>query len=160
MNFTKLAAIAALFLLLGGCSVYMAAHQPSEKNIALFKVGTSRDALIAEFGVPVTSGVRNGKKYEIYRFKQGYSQGAKTARALVEGTADVFTLGVTEVISTPVEAINDGDLQVYEVTYDSNDCVDQVILLTPDGSPSPSAQPNVTAPSNQQTTPPAQQVKN
>ena len=146
MNFTKLAAIAALFLLLGGCSVYMAAHQPSEKNIALFKVGTSRDALIAEFGVPVTSGVRNGKKYEIYRFKQGYSQGAKTARALVEGTADVFTLGVTEVISTPVEAINDGDLQVYEVTYDSNDCVDQVTVLTPSANMSKTSLP--TQPSN------------
>ncbi|QWD77709.1 hypothetical protein [Polynucleobacter sp. MWH-Svant-W18] len=131
MKFEKLAVMAAAVFLLGGCSVYMAAHQPTEKNIALFKVGTSRDALIAEFGVPVTSGVRNGKKYEIYRFKQGYSQGAKTARALVEGTADVFTLGVTEVISTPVEAINDGDLQVYEVTYDSNDCVDQVTILTP-----------------------------
>jgi outer membrane protein assembly factor BamE (lipoprotein component of BamABCDE complex) len=142
MKFVKLSLVIFFMLLLGGCSVYMAAHQPSEKNVGLFKVGTSRDALIAEFGVPVTSGVRDGKKYEIFRFKQGYSQGAKTARALVEGTADVFTLGVTEVISTPVEAINDGDLNVYEVTYDSNDCVDQVMVLTPNTNLSPPTQPS------------------
>ncbi len=148
MKFVKLGAIALLAFLLNACSVYMAAHQPSQKNEALFKVGTSRDALIAEFGVPATSGTKNGKKYEIYRFTQGYSQGNKAARALVEGTADVFTLGVTEVITTPVEAINDGSLRVYEVTYDSNDCVDQVTILTPSATPN-AAQPN-TAPANSQ----------
>ena len=148
MKLIKFSAMLALVFVLSGCSVYMAAHQPTEKNEALFKVGTSRDALIAEFGVPVTSGVKNGKKYEIYRFTQGYSQGNKAARALVEGTADVFTLGLTEVITTPVESINDGSLRVYEVTYDSNDYVDQVIILTPSANPN-TTQPG-TAPANSQ----------
>ena len=152
MKFIKFNVIIALLFLMSGCSVYMAAHQPTQKNVSLFKVGTSRDALIAEFGVPVTSGTRDGKKYEIYRFTQGYSQGAKAARALVEGTADVFTLGVTEVVTTPVEAVNDGTLMVYEVTYDSNDYVDQVIVLTP-GATSNNPQPSP-APSNPQQTQP------
>jgi len=155
MKFAKYGAVALSLFLLNACSVYMAAHQPSEKNEALFKVGTSRDALIAEFGVPATSGVKNGKKYEIYRFTQGYSQGNKAARALVEGTADVFTLGVSEVITTPVESINDGSLRVYEVTYDSNDCVDQVIILTPSAG-SNTAQPS-SAPANSQQTQPVVQ---
>jgi hypothetical protein len=128
----------------------MAAHQPSQKNEALFKVGTPRDILIAEFGVPATSGVKDGRKYEIYRFTQGYSQGNKAARALVEGTADVFTLGLTEVITTPVESINDGSLRVYEVTYDNNDCVDQVIILIPSANQNAS-QPS-SAPANSQQT--------
>ena len=148
MKLIKFSAMLALVFVLSGCSVYMAAHQPTEKNEALFKVGTSRDALIAEFGVPVTSGVKNGKKYEIYRFTQGYSQGNKAARALVEGTADVFTLGLTEVITTPVESINDGSLRVYEVTYDRNDYVVQVIILTPSANPN-TTQPG-TAPANSQ----------
>ncbi|QWE20158.1 hypothetical protein [Polynucleobacter sp. AP-Kolm-20A-A1] len=152
MKFAKFCALTLLAFSLNACSVYMAAHQPSQKNEALFKVGTSRDTLIAEFGVPVTSGMKNGKKYEIYRFTQGYSQGNKAARALVEGTADVFTLGVTEVISTPVEAINNGDLRVYEVTYDSNDCVDQVTILTP-GTNTNAPQTNATPPNNQQAQP-------
>ncbi|MBU3603710.1 hypothetical protein [Polynucleobacter sp. AP-Kaivos-20-H2] len=148
MKFSKFVALVLSLFLLNACSVYMAAHQPTQKNEALFKVGTSRDALIAEFGVPVTSGVKNGKKYEIYRFTQGYSQGNKAARALVEGTADVFTLGLTEIITTPVESINDGSLRVYEVTYDSNDCVDQVIILMP--SANPSAAQATAAPANSQ----------
>lgn len=152
MKLVRLSAIAFLALLLNACSVYMAAHQPTQKNEALFKVGTSRDALIVEFGVPATNGVRNGKKYEIYRFTQGYSQGNKAARALVEGTADVFTLGLTEVISTPVEAMNDGSLRAYEVTYDSNDCIDQVIVLTPSTNLN-AAQPSVAPTNGQQAQP-------
>jgi len=154
MKVVKFGAIALSLFLLNACSVYMAAHQPSQKNEALFKVGTSRDILIAEFGVPATSGVKNGKKYEIYRFTQGYSQGNKAARALVEGTADVFTLGLTEVITTPVESINDGSLRVYEVTYDGNDLVDQVTVLMPSANPS-SAQPSAAA--NSQPVQPAAQ---
>jgi outer membrane protein assembly factor BamE (lipoprotein component of BamABCDE complex) len=157
MKFIKSIAIVALVFLFSGCSVYMAAHQPTKKNVALFKVGTPRDVLIAEFGLPTSSEVRNGKTYEIFRFQQGYTEGAKAARALVEGTADVFTLGVTEVISTPVEAINDGSLTVYEVSYDSNNCVDQVILLTPKAdtsTPNQSATPTQPA-APAQSTPPA-----
>ena len=142
MKFIKIGVIVSLLFLLGGCSVYMAAHQPSKKDISLFKVGTPRDALIAEFGVPVTSGVKDGKKYEIYRFTQGYTEGAKTARAL----ADVFTLGISEAVTTPVESLADGNLMVYEVTYDSNDCVDQVTNLTP-GASNPST-PQTNPPSN------------
>ena len=149
MKLRKLGTIAFLVLLLNACSVYMASHQPTQKNEALFKVGTSRDILIAEFGVPATSGVQDGKKYEIYRFTQGYSQGAKTARALVEGTADVFTLGITEVISTPVEAMNDGSLRAYKVTYDGNDVVDQVTILLPSDNVNP-AQASSVPPNNQQ----------
>jgi len=156
MKFIKIGAIASILFLLGGCSVYMAAHQPTKKDVSLFRVGTPRDALIAEFGVPVTSGVKDGKKYEIYRFTQGYTEGAKTARALAEGTADVFTLGVSEVVTTPVESLADGNLMVYEVTYDSNDCVDQVTNLTPGAG---NASPAQTAPASnnpQATSPPAQ----
>ena len=155
MHFVKFGVVALFLTMLNACSVYMAAHQPTQKNEALFKVGTSRDALIAEFGVPVTSGVKDGKKYEIYRFTQGYSQGNKAARAVVEGTADVFTLGLTEVITTPIESINDGSLRVYEVTYDSNDCVDQVIILVPSANPS-AAQSTAVPANNQQPQPGAQ----
>ena len=159
MKLTKLGLLFSLMLLLGGCSVYMAAHQPSEKNVGLFKPGTPRGFLIAEFGQPVSSEVRNGQKYEIFRFTQGYSGGAKAGRAFAEGVADVMTLGAAEVITTPVESIANGNVVAYEVSYDSNDYVVQVISLTPDGSPSPAAQPNNLPPSNQQALPTAQQTQ-
>jgi len=137
----------------------MAAHQPSEKNVGLFKPGTPRGFLIAEFGQPVSSEVRNGQKYEIFRFTQGYSGGAKAGRAFAEGVADVMTLGAAEVITTPVESIANGNEVAYEVSYDSNDYVVQVISLTPDGSPSPAAQPNTLPPSSQLAQPATQQTQ-
>jgi len=77
-----------------GCSVYMAANQPGKKNIDLFKVGTPRSLLLAEFGLPTASEVRkDGKKYEIFAFTQGYSTGAKAGRAIFHGAADILTIG-------------------------------------------------------------------
>ena len=112
-----------------GCAVFMAARQPSRKDTSLFKVGTPRSLLIAEFGAPSATEERNGKKYEIFRFTQGYSGPAKVGRALFHGTADVFSLGLWEVIGTPAEMVFNGTQTVYEVSYDENNCVDSVNLL-------------------------------
>jgi hypothetical protein len=160
MKFIKLSLVALVTLFLGGCSVYMASHQPSEKNVGLFKPGTPRSFLIAEFGVPVSSEVRNGQKFEIFRFTQGYSGGAKAGRAFAEGVADVMTLGAAEIITTPVETIADGNLIAYEVSYDNNDLVVQVISLTPNGSPSPAAQPTSASTGSQQDISQVPQTKN
>ena len=58
--------IASMFIF-QGCSVFMAAKQPGKLNVELFKVGTPRSMLLAEFGLPVVSEERNGKKYEIFK---------------------------------------------------------------------------------------------
>jgi len=166
MKLVKVGLLVLFAFILNGCSVYMAAHQPSEKNVDLFKIGTPKSFLVAEFGQPTSTEMRDGKKYDIYRFTQGYSGGAKAGRAFAEGVADVFTLGIAEVITTPVETIADGNLVAYEVSYDKNDLVDQVILLTANGSlpppsqsatpPAPSAQPVSPAPSTQISSPKTQ----
>jgi hypothetical protein len=150
MKFAKLIALTILSYNLLGCSVYMASHQPPEKNIALFKVGTPRSFLLAEFGQPVSTTVINGKTYDIYRFTQGYSGGAKAGRAFAEGVADVMTLGVAEIITTPVESIADGNLMAYEVSYDSTSLVDQVTPLTASIAPVPSTSTEVVPASNPQ----------
>lgn len=113
-----------------GCSVYMAAKQPDKKDTELFKKGTPRSLILAEFGDPISSEVRtDGKKYEIFTFTQGYSSGAKAGRAVFHGTADVLTLGLWEVVGTPTEAVFDGEKMAYQVTYDENDLVDEVVVL-------------------------------
>ena len=115
--------------MLTSCSVFMAAKQPDKKNVDLFKVGTPRSMLLAEFGMPTVSELRDGKKYEIYKFIQGYSAGAKAGRAVFHGAADVLTLGLWEVVGTPVEGTFSGDEMAYEVSYDQESRVDQVIAL-------------------------------
>lgn len=129
-KFTLFVSLSALLIFaISGCSVFMAAKQPSTKNVDLFKVGTPRSMLLAEFGLPTISEVRNGKKCEIYKFVQGYSTGAKAGRAVFHGTADVLTLGLWEIIGTPTEGAFSGDEMAYEVSYDENDRIDQVTTL-------------------------------
>lgn len=85
--------------------------------------------LLAEFGMPTVSEMRDNKKFEIYKFVQGYSTGAKAGRAVFHGAADVLTLGLWEIVGTPVEGTFSGDEMAYEVSYDNDNRVDQVIAL-------------------------------
>lgn len=121
--------LVCFMLLSSGCAVFMAAKQPDKKNVDLFNVGTPRSMLLAEFGMPTVSELRGGKKHEIYKFVQGYSAGAKAGRAVFHGAADVLTFGLWEVIGTPIEGTFSGDEMAYEVRYDDENRVDQVIAL-------------------------------
>lgn len=116
-----------------GCAVVMAAKQPDYKNVELFKVGTPRGALLGEFGHPTATDTKpDGTRCDTFSFTQGYSGGAKAGRAFLHGVADVFTLGLWEVIGTPAEAIFSGSTVGYQACYDKEDRVQTVILLTPD----------------------------
>ena len=129
MQKVKALILVGIILLSSGCSVFMAAKQPDKKNVDLFNIGTPRSMLLAEFGMPTVAELRDGKKYEIYKFVQGYSAGAKAGRAVFHGAADVLTLGLWEVVGTPVEGTFSGDEMAYEVRYDDESRVDQVIAL-------------------------------
>ena len=116
-------------LMMAGCSVFMAANQPARKNLDLFSVGTPRDVLLAEYGLPSVSETKDGKRREIFTFKQGYSTAAKTGRAVFHGVADFFTLGLWEVVGTPTELVFQGEEMAFDVSYDENDRVDKVTVL-------------------------------
>jgi len=123
-------AVGLLALWLTGCSVYMAVTQPNIKRTELFKPGTHRDELLVEFGHPAESEIRkDGKKYELFSFVQGYSTGAKAGRAILHSAADVITFGLWEVVGTPTEMVFDGSEEAFEVRYDKNDVVDRVRVL-------------------------------
>lgn len=113
-----------------GCSVFMAAKQPPKKDLSILSVGTPRGLLLTEFGQPVASSTRDEKRVDLFSFTQGYSKPAKAGRALFHGAADVFTLGLWEVIGTPTEAVFDGTKMSLEVTYDEDDRVESVADLS------------------------------
>lgn len=112
-----------------GCAVFMAAKQPPKKDLSVLSVGTPRGVLLAELGQPTATQTRDGEKVDVFSFTQGYSKPAKAARAVFHGAADVFTLGLWEVVGTPTEAIFDGTKMALEVTYDENDRVRNVVDL-------------------------------
>src|SRR4029079_11745880 len=95
--------VATLTQALPGCAVYMAANQPEKKDVGVFKPGTPRSTVLAELGTPVETTMRGGAKVDVFNFTQGYSNLEKGGRAVLHGAADVFTLGLWEVVGTPIE---------------------------------------------------------
>lgn len=121
--------IAGISVALAGCSVAMAAHQPSRKDVKLFNQGMPRSLVVAEVGAPVTTETRSGKRVDVYAFTQGYSKAARVGRTIGHGTADVLTFGLWEAVGTPTEAAFNGKRMVYEVTYDASDRIENVVVL-------------------------------
>jgi hypothetical protein len=124
-----------IFMFGQGCSVYMAANQPDKKDVSVFNAGTPRTHVIAEAGAPRhrhTKENADGTLTDTFVFVQGYSSGSKAGRALFHGAADVLTLGLWEVIGTPVEAVADGTEVKVQVEYDANEKVQNIISLAGD----------------------------
>ena len=112
-----------------GCAVNRAANQPSEKDTSLLSAGTPRAKILAEFGVPISTEIKDGKKTDIYSIIQGYSSGAKASRVFLHGAADIMTLGLWELVGGSVEGAYNGEKVSFQVTYDKNDFVDTVLAL-------------------------------
>lgn len=114
---------------LSGCAVYMAANQPDKKDVGILKSGTPRNAVLAELGTPIETTIRGGAKVDVFTFTQGYSSLEKGGRAVLHGAADVFTLGLWEVIGTPIEGYANGTKVSVEITYDREDRVVRVVPI-------------------------------
>ncbi|MBY0499914.1 MAG: hypothetical protein K2P74_09965 [Nitrosomonas sp.] len=114
---------------ISGCSVFMAAKQPEKKDIDLLQEGVTRTQLISEFGAPVISEYKNGKRFEIFKFVQGYSTGVKAGRAFLHGAANVATLGLWELVGTPTEITFSGDDMAFQVQYDESDVIEEVVII-------------------------------
>jgi hypothetical protein len=122
--------VVAFALLFSGCSVVMATRQPTLKDLGVLKPGTERDRVVAELGTPVLTEKAPGGKKDVFTFVQGYSKGAKVSRAMFHGVADVFTIGLWEVVGTPVEASFNGKKITVRVLYDDHDIVTDSTVLS------------------------------
>ena len=97
----------------------------------LVEVGQHRAVIIAEFGEPVESEELDGKIVEIYAFEKGHSAGGKLLRGFTYGAAGVYTLGISEVVTNPLEStISDQDKVVMQVTYSKDKTLEGVVMLS------------------------------
>ena len=128
-NAARIIAVIMATQLAIGCSVYMAANQPSQKDLSLLSKGQPRAKLLAEFGTPIHTEQNNGQRKDIFTFTQGYHGGVKAGRAILHGVADVATLGLWEAVGTPSEGYMNGTQLSAEVTYDAQDVVASVVPL-------------------------------
>ena len=123
------AIVCGWLVMVSGCAAYKATQQPDKKNLSVLTPGTPRSHVIAELGAPLWSEERDGKRVDLFAFKQGYRKATKAARALVHGAADVVTGGLWEVVGIPAESLADGRDVKVEVTYDSSRAVRAVEVI-------------------------------
>ena len=118
--------LALASLALSGCSVIMAASTPGPKDMNVLLVGTPRSDVLKEFGEPEQTGVHDGKRVDTFRFKQGQRDSQKYGRAALHAGMDLLTLGIWEVVGTPVEIMSLEPETMIDVTYDKRDRVEFV----------------------------------
>lgn len=119
-------------LVVSGCSVFMAASQPGKKDLDVLSKGTPRSQVIEELGAPniMEDDPEGNFCHEAYAFEQGYSGLTKGGRATFHLAADLFTIGLWEIIGTPMELYFDGTEVDLEVLYDENDRVESVCVYS------------------------------
>lgn len=131
LKLSKFLLLSISFLILSSvvssCSVIMAANKKGT-NVENLQTARSRAQIISQ-GATVISSERlpSGELVEVYQFQK--EQGS-AARAFMHGVLDVSTLGLWEVIGTPVEVcMSDDKSFVIKVYYDENEYVKKIELL-------------------------------
>ncbi|MDA2910127.1 hypothetical protein MYX04_04230 [Nitrospiraceae bacterium AH_259_D15_M11_P09] len=115
-------AILTLSITATGCSVFMAGSRSTYKDTSVIQVGADRDVVINEVGHPDSSlKMENGGYKDIYKIDpdahRAGSRGAAVAGHLV---ADILTLGLWEIVGTPLELAAQDDLTTFILKYDAS----------------------------------------
>lgn len=117
----RIALLAATPWLLSACSVGMAMSDSNNPDLGTVKIGATRGEVEMQLGTPVRStSLDGGKRTDVYAYEIGNEPSA--ARAIGHGVMDVLTLGVWEVIGSPIEGFQ-GEKHQATITYGGDDKV-------------------------------------
>lgn len=110
--------------LLTGCSVGMALSGDENPELSVIKVGATRGEVELQLGEPIeTQTAESGGRIDTYEYEIGNEPSA--GRAVAHGVADVLTLGIWELVGTPIEAVQ-GTTYHAKITYDEDDKVTHI----------------------------------
>ncbi|MGE9986571.1 hypothetical protein [Desulfovibrio sp. SGI.169] len=116
----NIGAIVISGLLLQGCSVGMAMSGKKQPELGAVRVGATRGEIELHLGSPVEITEVNGSRVDIYEYEIGNEPSA--GRAIGHGVMDILTLGIWEVVGTPVEGFQ-GEKKRLMITYNEDDTV-------------------------------------
>jgi len=107
--------VVTIAALSSGCAASRALNQPDKKDYDVLAPGTHVDLVRAELGEPLKSGTDN---CDLFAFQEG-SSGWKYLRAMGYSILDVCTLGLSEILTNPLEASVDAGSMRLRVCYDA-----------------------------------------
>ena len=110
-------------MMLSGCSVGMAMSGKRQPDLGAVRIGASRGEVELHLGAPIEISEKDGHRVDIYEYEVGNEPSA--GRAIGHGVMDVLTLGIWEVVGSPIEGFQ-GEKKRVMVTYDSEDVVTKV----------------------------------
>lgn len=118
--------ILAVFLL-SGCSVKMASNIKQSHQGTTLSFGRDRGYVISQIGQPIKTETRNSRIVDTYELQRN-NRGWGYFRAGLYGFLDFFTIGLWELIGTPLETFIQTNEQV-TIEYDENNQIAKVHYL-------------------------------
>lgn len=110
-----LSLLSFILLVFAGCSVGMAISGKPEPNLGAFRVGSMRGEVEVQLGSPISStSLPDGRRIDVYEYELGNRPSA--GRAVGHAVLDVLTLGLWELVGTPIEAFQ-GSKHRIAITY-------------------------------------------
>ena len=130
-RFSLLAAgLLAAVVSVSGCSVGMALSGEENPDLAVCRVGAEKSDIEAQLGPPTTvRSLPDGGQSCTYDYEIGNEPSA--GRAVAHGAMDFLTLGIWEVVGTPVEAVQGKRYQM-TVSYDAEGRAQQISTVKVD----------------------------
>ena len=105
-----------------GCSVFMAASGKREPNLNMITIGSHRAEVGLQLGSPRASVAHDGGQYRTDTYEYELDNEPSAGRAVAHGVMDVLTLGLWELVGTPVEAFK-GEKREVVIACGSDDRV-------------------------------------
>lgn len=106
---------------LSGCSVGMALSGSQNPDLGAVRTGATRGEIELHLGTPVRSTLLDGgHRADVYHYEVGNEPSA--GRAAGHAVMDVLTLGIWEIVGTPIEGVQ-GEKYTATIVYDANDRV-------------------------------------
>lgn len=120
----RVLAMVALWLGLSACSVGMALSGEENPDLGAVRIGAQRGEIELHLGAPVqTVSLADGRRADVYEYQIGNEPSA--GRAIGHGMMDLLTLGLWEVVGTPIEGVQ-GETYHATITYDQDDKVVEI----------------------------------
>ena len=125
---------------LAACSVYMETTRPTPVDLNDYQPGILRDAVVEKLGAPDTTAFgSDGTNCDFYKlYTRGYGSAVKFPIVLAETAADVFTLGLAELLTSPTEYMTKNEKHPVQFCYNAQ----KLVRIVDENTPNASANPN------------------